>query len=482
MACLPVLSQPAKENVLMRRTKIVATLGPATDSREVIGQMVGAGVDIFRLNMTHAKDEWVREVVPMIRDASTKMDHPVAVLVDLQGPSIRTGDLAEPLELTEGGKVELVTESSDVGKGSIFVNYRGLVDDLDVGDLVMVDNGVIQLKVISKQDGKRLNCEVLTPGIIGSRRHINLPGVYVRLPGLTEADRKCATLAAEVGADFVALSFVREAEHIAQLRDLLKSEGSRAQVVAKIEDQEAMRNLDEIIVASDAVMVARGDLGIEVHVEELPLVQRRIVGKCIKLGKRVIVATHMLESMIENPLPTRAEVSDVANAVYEQVDALMLSGETSVGSHPVKCVEILNRIAARNEVGGAGFAKHADIKSHKQKTVKAAVALADSIPGCVIVVFTKRGVMADYVANLRPEGALAYAFTADEQVIRYLCLSRGVAAFLSPVSGDPEVIVSGALDKLKGKGLINSGDSVVVLSDVLGEEFAQDSIHLRQIE
>ncbi|MCP4847882.1 MAG: pyruvate kinase [Verrucomicrobiaceae bacterium] len=467
----------------MRRTKIITTLGPATDSREVIGRMVSAGVDIFRLNMTHAKEEWVREVVPMIRDASAERERSVAVLVDLQGPSIRTGDLDQPLELHEGGTVELVTGNAvSEDKASIFVNYGGLVDDLDVGDLVLVDNGVIQLRVTSKPDGERLKCEVLTPGVIGSRRHINLPGVRVRLPGLTEADMSCASLAAEVGVDFVALSFVREAVHIDQLRELLGSEGSRAQVVAKIEDQEAMRNLDEIIVASDAVMVARGDLGIEVHVEELPLVQRRIVRNCIKLGKRVIVATHMLESMIENPLPTRAEVSDVANAVYEQADAVMLSGETSVGAHPVKCVEILNSIAARNELGGAGFASHADIKSHKQKTVKAAVGLADSIPGCVIVVFTKRGLMADYVANLRPESALVYAFTPDEQVIRYLCLSRGVTAFLSPMSGSPEAIVEGALDELKGRGLVDSGDSVVVLSDVLGEEFAQDSIHLKRIE
>ena len=195
----------------------------------------------------------------------------------------------------------------------------------------------------------------------------------------------------------------------------------------------------------------------------------------------MIVATHMLESMIENPLPTRAEVSDVANAVYEQADAVMLSGETSVGNHPVKCIEILDRITARNEVGGAGFAKHADIKSHKQKTVKAAVALADSNPGCVIAVFTKRGVMADYVANLRPESASVYAFTADEQVIRHLCLSRGVTAFLSAFSGTPESIVSEALDDLKGRKLVDSGDSVVVLSDVLGEEFAQDSIQLKRI-
>jgi pyruvate kinase len=466
----------------MRRTKIIATLGPASDSQEVIERLVVAGVDVFRLNMTHAHEKWVREVVPRIRNASKEADRPVAVLVDLQGPSIRTGDLEEPLKLIKGAELELTSGTVKAGaESSIFVNYSGLAEDLSVGDPVLVDNGVIQLEVIAKE-GERVRCEVLTAGMIGSRRHINLPGVHVRLPGLSEADRKYARLAAEVAADFVALSFVREADHIDQLRDLLKAEGSMAQVIAKIEDQEALRHLDEIIVASDAVMVARGDLGIEVHIEELPLVQRRIVRKCIKLGKRVIVATHMLESMIENPLPTRAEVSDVANAVYEQVDALMLSGETSVGNHPVKCIEILNRIAARNEVTGAEFANNADIKSHKQKTVRAAVSLADSIPGCTIVVFTKRGIMADYVANLRPEGAAVYAFTGDPQVIRYLCLSRGVSAFTSRVSGDPEEVVACAFDELKARGLVNAGDSVVVLSDVLGEEFTHDSIHLRKIE
>ena len=467
---------------MTRRTKIIATLGPATESRDVVGRMIEAGVNIFRLNMTHARHPWVKEIVPLIRDLSKEQDKPVAVLLDLQGPSIRTGDLAKPLELVQGSKVELVTGSpNDAEEGSIYVNYAGLVDDLGVGDPVMVDNGVIQLRVIAKE-GKRLVCEVVTAGVIGSRRHINLPGVYVRLPGLTSADRKCVELASDVGADFVALSFAREAAHIEELKVLLKEKGCPAQVVAKIEDQVAMRNLDEIIVASDAVMVARGDLGIEVHVEELPLVQRRIVQNSIKFGRRVIVATHMLESMIENPLPTRAEVSDVANAVYEQADAVMLSGETSVGKHPIKCIQILNKIASRNEVVGAGFAKHADIKTHKQKTVKAAVVLADSIPGCVIAVFTKRGVMADYVANLRPESAPVYAFTADEQVMRYLCLSRGVTSFLLSFSAAPESILSNALGELKERGIVGEGDSVIILSDVLGEEFAQDSIHLKRIE
>lgn len=466
----------------MRRTKIIVTLGPASDSEEVIGALIGAGADIMRLNMSHAKPEWVRDTVPRIRAAADAAHRNVAVLMDLQGPSIRTGEVDSDLEVKNGDDFEFTLGGADAQiANSTSANYAGLAEDLKAGDVMLVDNGEIHMQVVETLP-ERIHCKVLTDGTIGSRRHINLPGVHVRLPGITDKDRTNAALAAETGCDFVALSFARESEHVEDLRSELEKAGSRAQIVAKIEDQEAIRNLDEIILASDGVMVARGDLGIEVHIEELPIIQRRIVRKCIKLGRRVIVATHMLESMIENPLPTRAEVTDAANAIYEQADAVMVSGETSVGSYPVKCVEVLDRIAQRNEIAGAGFAEAAVVKTLKQKTTKAAVYLANSLPDCKILVFTKRGLLANYVANLRPEAAPVYAFTEDEQVIRQLCLSRAVTGFVITFCEDPEATVSRAFDNLKRRGLVEAGDSVIVLSDILGAEFVQDSINLRQVE
>lgn len=466
----------------MRKTKIIVTLGPATESEEGIAGLIRAGADIFRLNMSHAKADWVRMVAERVRAQAEACGRNVAVLVDLQGPSIRTGELTCPLELKVGDSVELTLGDAAAEIAlSTSVNYPGLADDLSPGDVMLLDNGEIHLRVLATS-AERVSCEALTDGTIGSRRHVNLPGVHVRLPGLTEKDHRDAALAAEVNADFVALSFAREAEHVEELRALLEGAGSRAQVVSKIEDQEAMRHLDEIILASDAVMVARGDLGIEVHIEELPIIQRHIVRQCVQLGRRVIVATHMLESMVENPSPTRAEVTDVANAAYEQADAVMLSGETSVGAYPIACVEVLDRIVSRNEQAGANFAEGAVLKTNKQKTVKAAVVLADSLPGCKIAVFTKRGLMANYVANLRPAEAPVYAFTEDPQVVLNLCLTRSVTGFQITFAADAEGTIDRALDNLKRRGLAEAGDTVVVLSDVLGGEFVQDSIHLRQVE
>ena len=466
----------------MRKTKIISTLGPASDSDQVITHLIKEGTNVFRLNMSHAKHQWVKEVIHKIRASADKAGKFVGILMDLQGPAIRTGMLSTPIELVKGDMCELrLDDGLSTIPQSTTVNYPGLYEDISVGDTVLVDNGVIHLKVeeVSKE---RIHCSALTDGILGSKRHINLPGVNVRLPALTTKDKEDAVLGVELGVDFVALSFARESSHLEDLRSFLEGQGSKAQIVAKIEDQQAIKNLDEIILASDVVMVARGDLGIEVNIEELPIVQRRIVRKCIKLGKRVIVATHMLESMIENPLPTRAEVTDVANAVYEEADSVMLSGETSVGQYPVKSVEVLSRIASRNEVGGANFADFAALKTHKQKTVKAAVVLADSIPGSKIAVFTKRGVMANYISNLRPNDSSIYAFSEDDQILRHLCLSRGVTSIRAKFTSDSEETVARGIEELKRRGFADSGDSVIVLSDVLGGEFVQDSIHLREVE
>src|SRR5205809_1123393 len=411
----------------MRKTKIICTLGPATEKTEILRQLIQKGTDVFRLNMSHASHDWVREIVPRIRALAQKADRPVALLLDTQGPAIRTGDLKANLHLKPGDILEFTVDGAQSKERySVDVNYRGFADDVTVGNTILVDNGLIKLLVLSK-GRNRVRCKVLTRAILGSRRHINLPGVHVNLPSLTRKDLADVSLGVEIGADFIGLSFVREKSDIEQLRNLLLRKKSKAQIVAKIEDQLAVRSIDKMIESTDVIMVARGDLGIECPMEELPIIQRRIVKNCFRLGKPVIIATQLLESMITNPLPTRAEITDVANAVFEQADALMLSGETSTGRYPVECVQVLHRVALRIErSGGAGYAKGVILDDTRQKTVSSAVVLANSLKRARLIVFTRHGTMARNVSNLRPERAPVFAFTPDESVRRQLAICWGV--------------------------------------------------------
>lgn len=464
-----------------RKTKILATLGPATESEEVIRRLIEAGANIFRLNMSHASHEWCREVVSRIRNASRECDRTVATLVDLQGPSIRTGDVDGKLDIQVGSVIEFRNAKLDPSRElSVTTNYSGLSEDVKVGDVMLVDNGEIHFKITQKEEG-RLICEALTAGQMGSRRHINLPGVKVNLPALTKKDLLDLKLAAELEVDFVAISFVRDADHVRYLRRQLEEVDCTARIVAKIEDQEAVRNLSNIITESDAVMVARGDLGIEVHIEELPVVQRRILRECARIGRKVIVATHMLESMIENPVPTRAEITDVANAVFEQADAVMLSGETSVGRYPVKCVEVLDRITRRIEQEpGAGFCENLELRTEKQKTVKSAVVLANSLKDSKLIIFTARGVLANYAAHQRPEQAPIFAFSPDETVVRALHMNRSILPYEMEFAETPEVTIRNAMEFLKSHQLVDEGDPCVILSDVLNRDFDTEAILLRK--
>jgi pyruvate kinase len=466
----------------MRRTKIIATLGPATESPEKLKELIQAGVNVFRLNMSHANHDWVRNVSRSIRKVAAELGTNTAILMDTQGPAIRTGDLSTKLDLKVGDIVEFTVRGARSEEHySVDVNYDGLINDIAEGDTVLVDNGVMHMKVLSKIDNK-IRCEVLTPGLLGSRRHINLPGVKVNLPPLTEKDLADVAVGAEVGVDFVALSFCREAGDIIELRRVLKELGSTARVIAKIEDQHAVKEIDSIIDASDIIMVARGDLGIECPMEELPIIQRRIIKRCMSIGRQVIVATHMLESMIENPLPTRAEITDVANAVFEQADAIMLSGETTVGKYPVECVKVFDRVASRIErSGGAGYAVDAIITDPRHKMMKSAVVLANSFANSKIVVFTRRGIMADYASHLRPEDSTIFAFTPTEEVARQLALNWGTHAIRMPFDVRPEHTVADAENLLKQLGLVQPGDRLIVVSDVLAGEERFDSIHLREV-
>ena len=467
----------------MRKTKIICTLGPATEKSETLRGLLGAGADIFRFNMSHAKHDWVRELVPRIRQIAADMHRAVAVLLDTQGPAIRTGELKSNLKLNPGDILEFtVRGAKSEEKYSVDVNYEGLVNDISVGDVVLVDNGVMRLLVLQKKRN-RIRCKVLTPGVLGSRRHINLPGVRVNLPPLTEKDLADVALGVELKVDFVALSFARKKSDLQELRRVLKKAGSRARVVAKIEDQSAVRHIGQMIEAADVVMIARGDLGIECPMEELPIIQRKIVKNCLRIGKPVIVATHMLESMIKNPVPTRAEITDVANAVYEQADAIMLSGETSTGRYPVECVQVFDRVARRIErSGGAGYGKDAILEDARQKTCASAVVLANSLPRANLVVFTHHGTMARYVSNLRPENAPIFAFTSNEEVFRQIVISWGTHPVMLKFAEDPNVTIESAIKYLREKKLTARGDHLIILTDLLGGRDKVDCIQLRPVE
>jgi len=451
----------------MRRTKIIATIGPATWSPEMLEKLIAAGMDIARINMSHASAQQARETCERVRAASEKIDRRVGVMMDLQGPAIRTGELSVALHLKPGETIALTVRGEvSEEQHSVDVNYDDLVDDIKVGDVVLVDNGTIQLKVLEKKRNQ-LKCEVLTQGTLGSRRHINLPGVRVNLPALTDKDIQDVELGIELGVDFIAMSFCREAEDVLKLKAILDYRRAHQRVIAKLEDQEGVRNLISIIDEADGIMVARGDLGIEVPYEELPIIQRRIVKNCIIRGKPVIVATHMLESMIENPSPTRAEITDVSNAVFEQADAIMLSGETSVGKYPVKCIEIMDRIAARVErSGGANYGDMARMDSLGAKMVKSANVMSREVNAEALVVFTHSGSMARNAAWLRPLHSPLYAFTENPKLLNQLTLNWGIRPYFMAFDPDPARNFENAIAILKSQQLVKAGSNVVAVTEV----------------
>ena len=465
----------------MRKTKIICTIGPATESIEMLEKLANAGMNVARLNMSHGDHESHAKIIQAIQSLNKKLDHPIAILLDTQGPEIRTGDMANDLHLTEGDTISIVARGAeDVESSSIHVNYDDLINDVDVGDMITVDNGLINLEVLSKQE-RVMQVKVIDGGLLKSKRHVNLPGIRVNLPAITDKDRRDIEFGMSQGVDFIALSFVRQAADVHELRELLGDKADKIKIVAKLEDQEAITNMVEIIAAADGIMVARGDLGVEIPLEVLPRVQRRIIRTCAEMGKRVIVATHMLESMIENPIPTRAEVTDVANAVYEEADAIMLSGETTVGKYPVKCVEILDRISRSTESSrGLRFTDNLELNGDKQQIAMAAVNLAESISAKAIIVPTRRGRMANRVTNCHPQESIICAFTNDSVTRRQLVMNRNVLSYQIEFSEDSEKTLATAAAIMIQRNEFSPDDRVVVISDALaGSGF--EAIQIRQI-
>ncbi len=465
-----------------RHTKIIATVGPATESRERLKQLIVSGVDVIRLNMAHATGEWVISLIKLIREISREIGRHVAVMMDVKGPEIRTGNVAEPIELTPGETFEFFTATPSQGIRGVSVNYPGLPADVAVGATVLVDSGLIRLEVVEK-DATHVRCRVVTPGKLGSRRHINLPGVDVNLPSLTEKDERDIRAGVEAGIDFAALSFVRRSDDILVLRALLDSLGSKARIIAKIEDQAGLRNLEGIVKVTDAVMVARGDLGIEIDYHILPLVQTRIVENCLAEGKPVIIATHLLESMISAPMPTRAEISDVSNAARERADAVMLSGETTTGVYPLECIEVMKNILKSTEPSEIrGLNEVIRLKEPKAKMLRSAAVLAQELGQSGIVVFTRSGFLAYTLAALRAVGVPIYAFTDDEVQFRQLLLPWGVEPFLMPFSDDPEKTIQDALAYLKRREWCEKNTWLVVITNALAHDKVIDTIQLRLVE
>jgi pyruvate kinase len=468
-----------------RHTKIVFTIGPATESEAALLELINAGVDVCRLNMAHATHEWTRETIRKVRRVCAEAGREIAIMMDVKGPEIRTGKLESPLKLQRGSVVDFVaTEDAESIDNipAVFVNYPHLAEDVKEGATLLVDNGLLQFEIKQLMEG-RVRAVSRSVGELTSRRHINLPGTHVRLPSLTRKDRLEVKIGAEEGVDFFALSFVRTADDIDIFRRYLNECDSGARVIAKIEDQQAITNLDEIIQAADGLMVARGDLGVECPYEELPIIQHRAIKSCISNFKPVIVATHMLESMIEAPVPTRAEVTDVANAVAEQADSLMLSGETAVGKFPFACVDVMKRIAYRMEEER----KHNNLldltlRTPKAKMLRSAALLASENEGSAIIVFTRNGYLPQILSSLRPAQIPIFAFTDNQVIFRQLLLLWGVEPFLIEFESEREDTIVKAIQTLLRTGWVDQGNWAIVITNALARNRMIDSVQLRRIE
>ena len=456
----------------MRRTKIICTVGPGSNRWETIRGMYDAGMNVLRINMSHSNHEDALRAIRWVATLNRNVRYTVPILLDTAGPEIRTGKLSEPMRLVAGTRAWISTATNGTNSTDnaprIEVNYPDFGKHLDVDDTIRLDNGLINLKVLSHEE-EGILCQVVDGGLIGSNKHVNLPGVHVNLPSITEQDKEDVRFGVENAISFVAQSFVRSADDIRTMRELLGDAQSRVKIIAKIENQEGVANIEEIAAEAHGIMVARGDLGIETNLSELPFLQRTLVEQTISRGRRCIVATHMLESMVEHPIPTRAEVNDVANAVQQEVDAILLSAETSIGAYPVSCVEYVRKVAELQEqLGGLRFAKSNTTDSHRQQLAWTAVELAERIQAGGIVVITRSGWTADIVTNCAPPKVPIFAFSNESHTRRRLALNRGVYAHRIDFSSQPERTIQRCMGLLHSREGLAEGTSVVVISDAVG--------------
>jgi pyruvate kinase len=449
----------------MRRAKIVATLGPATSSYESIRAIIEAGVNVARMNLSHGTYEVHNEVYANVRKAAEDLAAPVAVLVDLQGPKIRLAKFADgPHELSVGDIFTITTEDVAGTKDLVGTTFKGLPQDVKPGDFLLIDDGKVRVKVLDT-DGVRVRTECVVAGKVSDNKGINLPGVAVNVPALSEKDEDDLRWGLRLGADYIALSFVRNAADVDRVHEIMAEEERRVPVIAKIEKPQAVDNLEEIIDAFDGIMVARGDLAVELPLEAVPIVQKRAVELCRRMAKPVIVATQMLESMINSPVPTRAETSDVANAVLDGADAVMLSGETSVGAYPVIVVQTMARIIASTEDHGLDRIQKLTNKPRTQggAITLAAEEVAEFVEASYLCLFTESGDTARRMARLRSNIPMI-AFTTTDEIRRRMALTWGVRSTLVERVEHTDRMFIQVDDHLLGGDLATPGEKVVVVS------------------
>ncbi len=455
----------------MRKTKIVCTIGPASESLENTKKLIMAGMNVARMNFSHGDFEEHGNRIKNIRQASQELGKSVALLLDTKGPEIRTGKIAvEPLDLVEGETITLTTEEIAGDKNRLSVSYVDLPKDVSVGSTILIDDGLIGLTV-TKVEGTEIECHIVNGGQIKSRKGVNVPGVSISLPGITEKDTNDIVFGIEQGVDFIAASFVRKASDVLEIRELLKKHNAEhIQIISKIENQEGVDNLDEILEVSDGLMVARGDLGVEIPAEEVPIVQKQMIEKCNRAGKPVITATQMLDSMQRNPRPTRAEASDVANAILDGTDAIMLSGETAAGKYPVESVQTMSRIAEKAE---SAIANREILKKQSEaqqtsvtESISQSVAHAAwNLDARAIVTSTQSGTTARMISKYRPVAPII-AVTTQEQTLRRLALAWGVIPVKGEVAETTDELFESALEGAKNSGLVEKGDLVVITAGV----------------
>lgn len=461
----------------MRKTKIVCTIGPASDDKETLSELIDAGMNVARLNFSHGDFAEHQAKIDNIRELKEEKGEPVALLLDTKGPEIRTGELKgdEDVFIEDGQEFTLTTEEIKGDNNRVSVSYEGLPEDLEPGDTVLIDDGLIGLEVKEIEDTEII-CEVINGGKLGSTKGVNLPGVPVNLPAVTEKDVNDIKFGIEQEVDFIAASFVRRASDVETIQEILDEHNSDIHIIAKIENQQGVDNLDEILEVADGLMVARGDLGVEIPTEKVPATQKEMIKKCNKAGKPVITATQMLDSMIENPRPTRAEASDVANAIYDGTDATMLSGESAMGKYPVKSVETMARIAEETEKSlnyedylqqddllndEINFADKSSDNSITNSISFATCETAYELNASAIITSTQSGYTARMVSKHRPQTTIV-AVTPDERVFNKLILSWGVKPLLSSGARGTDELVEESISAVKNAGYVDTGDIVVI--------------------
>jgi len=453
-----------------KRTKIVCTLGPASEKEEVLTALIENGLNVTRMNFSHGSHEEHKGRMDLVKKVREKLNKPVAILLDTKGPEIRTGNFDQPEVLLEEGQKFTITMKDVMGtKEMCTVSYKGLADDVVVGDTILIDDGLVGLRV-DEVNGDDILCTVENSGIVKNHKGVNVPGVKINLPALTDKDISDIEFGISQGIDFIAASFVRKVSDVLAIREVLeRNNATDIQIISKIENQEGVDNLDEIIAISDGIMVARGDLGVEIPTEEIPVVQKTMIEKCNKAGKPVITATQMLDSMMRNPRPTRAEVTDVANAIYDGTDAIMLSGETAAGKYPVEAVKTMATIAKRTEE----TLKYNELLKNR-KLEEATVTNAISYATCTtsadlnakaIISFTTSGHTARMVSKFRPQCPII-ATTEDEGVMRRLALVWGVYPVKTSHVGNTDDLFTTSIASAKEKKYLENGDLVVITAGV----------------